>query len=215
MGAPIDLEGERFGRLTVVALAPSRATPSGSVKRYWYCSCDCGVSVVVSSGGLRSGGSQSCGCFHRERASAGSLTHGHSVETKRSPTYRTWQAMLTRCTNPRQKGWKNYGGRGIHVCARWSESFEAFLADMGDRGEGMTIERIDNEMGYEPGNCRWAVKDEQQRNSRANRLVTAFGETAILAEWAEWTGIPSGRIRRRLELGWTPEAAVSVRSEAA
>ena len=121
--------------------------------------------------------------------------------------HNTWLSMIQRCTNPKNTAYRNYGARGITVCARWRNSFEAFLADMGDRPEGKTLDRINNDGNYEPGNCRWATKKQQCRNSRKNRVVTVGTQTGCLSELAELFGQPQNRARKRLNAGWTPEQA--------
>lgn len=208
MGAPIDLTGQSFGRLKVVALADSLRHPCGDVSRRWTCICECGQTAIVIAKALRRGVTTSCGCLQRERASTANTRHGQTV-SGRSGAYRTWQAMLTRCTNPNQRSYRDYGGRGIDVCERWLGSFEAFFADMGERPAGLTIDRIDNARGYDPGNCRWATRVEQQRNSRATKFVTVDGTSDTLAGWAERTGIPATAIRARIARGWSAMRAVS------
>jgi hypothetical protein len=133
--------------------------------------------------------------------------HGHSKGAG-SPTYQTWRNMRSRCENPNVPAYKNYGGRGITVCERW-KTFENFLADMGERPEGMTIERIDNDRGYEPGNCRWATYNEQARNMRSNQRITLNGETKCLTEWAEQYGIKMPTLWARLRMGWSVEEALT------
>lgn len=128
----------------------------------------------------------------------------------RSPTYGSWRAMVARCTNPKAVGFSRYGALGVSVCERWRD-FRAFMADMGERPAGMTLDRIDNAKGYEPGNCRWATRIVQARNRpRINRVLSFQGEELTLAEWAERTGLTSGSIWNRIErLGWSIERALA------
>jgi hypothetical protein len=135
----------------------------------------------------------------------GNRTHGHS----RSLTYVSLAQLIQRCTNPNNPSFTKYGGRGITVCQRWRNSFEAFLEDMGERPSNKhSIDRIHNDRGYDPGNCRWATKVEQCRNKSDNRLITVDGETHCLSEWDEIKGFPRGRIADRLQRGWAEEEAV-------
>jgi len=123
--------------------------------------------------------------------------------------YRIWCGMKNRCTNPNEEAFKDYGARGITVCARWSESFEAFYADMGDCGDNLSIERVNNDKGYEPGNCIWATRVQQARNKRSTRLLTAEGISRTPAEWAEISGLKLRTIMQRLTLGWSEQDAVT------
>jgi len=161
----LDLTGMRFGRL--VAQWP--VGRSKDKKIIWLCLCDCGQLSTVISNNLRSGGTVSCGCAQKLIASATSavtaLHHGHHRRNKRSPTYISWQDMRQRCNYPKAVWYENYGGRGITVCDRW-DRFENFLADMGVRPEGMTIDRKENDLGYFKENCKWSTPKEQANNRR-------------------------------------------------
>ena len=199
----IDLRGRKFGRLTVVSYSGKRGTA-----HCWYCSCECGESCVVRGGNLTSGGATSCGCYQRELASKRFSTHKMS----KSVEYSTWSSMIGRCTNPRSKSYPYYGGRGISVCVRWTGpgGFENFLADMGTRPEGHTLDRIDNNGHYCPENCRWATEPEQVRNRSNAVFVTHNDNTMTIAEWSRVIGIPYATLHNRIVcLKWTPEKALT------
>ncbi len=135
--------------------------------------------------------------------------HGHTTHDGSSPTYKSWHMMKQRCTNPTNKQYKDYGGRGIKVCKKWF-SFTGFLADMGVRPEGTSLERLDNNKGYNAKNCVWATKKAQQRNRRTNRWLTLGSETKLLSEWAEQLGVPPHTISSRIDVyGWPIEIALT------
>ncbi len=161
MGGLIDHAGERFGRLVVLAREPN--TPLGHA--VWECRCDCGSRTVVLAGDLRSGATKSCGCLRSEIVRAKNTTHG----LRNHPMYGTWAHMRGRCQDKNDKSYPRYGGRGITICKEW-EDFSVFLRDMGPAPQGMSIDRIDNNKGYRPDNCRWATPTEQNRNTSAIKL---------------------------------------------
>lgn len=186
----------RFGRLVIVATAPNSKWRA----RRYECLCDCGNRKTVGLSELKSGHTKSCGCIANELMSKNMSTHGHS----KTPTYRTWIGMKSRCQNTNYGRFNDYGGRGITVCERW-QSFELFLADMGERPQGMELDRIDNDGNYTKENCRWVSSKENGRNTRKNVFLTHDGKTCTIAEWAEILGIGSATIHFRHSKGWTAE----------
>lgn len=197
---PQDLTGLTFGRLTTISIDLTKAKVS------WLCRCECGNMVTVAATSLKSGNTKSCGCFRNERILQSVKTHGLS----NSPEHGTWTDMKTRCNNENATSYKNYGGRGITVCDRWLNSFEAFYADMGPKpGAEYSIERNDPNGNYEPGNCRWATMEEQQSNRRNNRYIEYNGKRYTVAQLCRETGITEGMFYSRAEKGWDVETIVS------
>lgn len=196
----------RYGRLTVIG-------DQGRTKDLVQCRCDCGTTGHWVLGSLRSGNTTSCGCAQREGATARCLArtkHGHSRRSGETPEYVVWQNMLRRCSDPTNKRWDRYGGRGISVHPKWQTSFAAFLEDVGQRpSPAHTLDRIDNDGHYEPSNVRWATRAKQARNKSSTRWIEAFGERLPLAAWVQRTGLHHSLIRYRLRVGWTPERALS------
>lgn len=178
--------------------------------RVFICRCVCGKEVTVKFSNLTSGNSKSCGCRRGESHGEGNHRHGHMTTE-----YKIWCRMKDRCLNPKDAAYENYGGRGIAVCERWRLSFTAFLADVGRRpSKKYSLDRIDNDKGYEPGNVRWATRQEQAKNSRHVRLVTVNGETMCVEDWSRRTGVSSRAIVKRLNKGMSPKDAVSLPSKA-
>lgn len=208
MPALRDLTGQQFGRLTVLGRA------ARGPRAFWHCQCSCGKQKVIASASLCFGTSRSCGCAGHENglpaARLANTRHGHSRRGNWSLTYKAWVGMHSRMRES-YEFYARYGGRGITVCERW-KSFDAFLADMGERQPGATLDRINSDGNYEPSNCRWATPTEQANNRRTSRRLTADGVTMTLAEWSRSTGVPAARIGARVDrLGWTPERATSER----
>lgn len=154
----VDRTGQKFSRLTVVCRAESRIL-SGKLRTYWRCQCECGEEIEVLAESLVTGNTKSCGCAKNWWWSK---THALS----KSKTYSAWAAAKSRCLNSDHPSYRHYGGRGIQMCKRWRDSFEAFLSDMGCAPGGLELDRIDNDGDYEPGNCRWTTRSEQLRNRR-------------------------------------------------
>ncbi len=202
-----DLTGMKFGRLQVVSYNPgTRRIPAK-----WECRCDCGRTVFVTGGNLRSGNTTSCGCLKSELVTSHNLKHGGS-ETK---LYQVWHAIKMRCTNPGNKRFKDYGGRGIQLYPLWQDDFSAFyeyiLTALGPKpSSSHSIDRINNDGNYEPGNIRWASTFQQGSNTRRIHHLTFHGQTKSIADWSRLTGINRSTIRERIErLGWFVERALT------
>lgn len=202
-----NLIGIKFTRLT-----PIKYTGTNKYREsLWLCQCDCGNKKIISGHNLKSGHTKSCGCMGN---GSGNLIHGHSRKGKESKTYRSWKAMVQRCTNTNNPGYKNYGGRKITICYRWSNKnplgFQNFLEDMGERPKGKSIDRIKNNKGYHKNNCKWSTGKEQSRNQRTNHLLKYNGKKLCIIEWAEITGISKETIRARIRLGWPIKKALTI-----
>lgn len=201
----IKVPGHKFWRLTAVQLMPKRHR-----KTRLACICECGEPVIASFGDIRLGKVRSCGCHRRDNSHGREIKHGHALSSGRSPEYKVWCSMMGRCKNPRSHAWKDYGGRGIAVCDRWQHGtefqtgFACFLADMGRRPTSKhELDRRDNNLGYEPDNCRWATRIEQARNTRACKVVLVHGQKMTVSEAIErFSSLPPSTVRNRLRLGW-------------
>ena len=195
-----DLTGRRFGRLEVISFSHI----ANNRMSYWNCLCDCGNEVCVSSGNLKCGNTKSCGCYRSD------LQHARK-RVKSERLHYIWSSMKQRCSNENNHKYKDYGERGISVCKEW-EYFENFYRWSMNNGysDDLTIDRINNDKGYSPDNCRWATKTEQARNKRNTRFIEYDGEIKPLPEWAEERRIPSSVIRKRLKIGWSMEEALNI-----
>ena len=201
MARLIDEVGNRHGRLTVL----ERGENAVKGQARWLCVCDCGNRTVVTGADLRNGHTTSCGCWKSEVSAERMTTHGLSS----LPEYRTWKRMRTRCPNPNIEEFDYYGGRGIEVCPEW-EDFEAFYRDVGPRPSAKhTIDRINTNGNYEPGNCRWATRKRQARNTRRNLNLTLHGETHTIAGWSEIVGIKQHALAARVRRGWSVDRVLT------
>ena len=193
-----DLTNRRFGKYLVLSRAKN--DKHGSAR--WDCICDCGSERIVYGSSLNIGKTKSCGCISAEKLLEASTTHGLSD----TPIHWIWQKMRARCAD---KNDCRYGGRGISVCVRWN-SFENFLADMGDRPSPKhTIDRIDNDGDYTPKNCRWATRRQQANNRKSNRYITYNKQILTYVQWSRRLGGCAGLVQSRIYRGWTEAAAVS------
>lgn len=195
--------GDRFGLLTAISEFKCKLDK----KIYIICKCDCGNISSVQKWHLIAGKTISCGCEIVRRNKEVHTKHGMS----RSKMYQSWLSMKQRCCNPNFEDFHNYGGRGITICDRWLMSFENFLFDMGLMPENgnYTLERINNNKGYYPDNCKWETFKNQQRNRRNNHVISYNGESLTVAEWGDRTGIKPNTILIRIRRGWSIESALS------
>lgn len=205
-----DLSGKTFGRLRVESVAGK----TGSNNTIWRCVCQCGKVRNVIGSCLTSGHTASCGCISTDRIREigyQQRRHGYSRPNgSHSPTYTSWEAMRSRCSDPAAIGYRNYGGRGITVCDKWNRSFDAFLADMGERpSRQTTLDRIDVNGNYEPGNCRWASKSQQCRNTRYNLVLEFNGKSLCVADWADELKMSRNAIYLRIKQGWSVERTLT------
>lgn len=210
---PIANAGDRYGRLTVIGFSRNDVTKGGGqIRPVYRFRCDCGREADLRIYSVRSGKTQSCGCQCR----ISRPRHGACVGGKLTPEWRAWRDMLTRATNPNATHAKHYVERGIGVCDEWNyggdgNGFVRFLAHIGPKpGPRMTVDRIDNDRSYEPGNVRWATYREQGVNKSNNRMIPVGGELVPLAVAAEMVGIKASIIGQRIDkLGWPVERALS------
>jgi len=202
MARIIPVADQEFGHAFFMGISDTR-TNDGRI--LWDMCCECGTPFTALGENIRSNATQSCGCLHRKRIREASLTHGLG----KHPLYRVYDSIMQRCTNPKCKYYKDYGGRGI-TC-EW-QTFEEFYAAMGPSYQpGLTIERKDNNGPYSTANCRWATRQEQANNRRSNDLITYNGITQTAAEWTRQCGIPQSTLwARRYRLGWSIERALTI-----
>lgn len=199
--------GDQHGRLTAIRFSYWRTSPNGTKHSIWWFRCQCGTEKESNAYGVQGGKTVSCGCYRRTLH----LTHG----MEHTPEYKVWCAMKSRCLRPKDKAYPNYGGRGVMVCDRWLD-FANFIADMGRRPPGrMTIERLENDKGYEPGNCKWATYSEQAKNHRKSARNTSgfVGVSKDKNRWEAYIKING----KRTHIGnyETKEAAAAARREVA
>lgn len=196
-----DLCGRQFNRLIVVSYH-GKLVRGSQTRTFWNCICQCGNIKKVWAYDLVTGKNGSCGCLEWEnlqRIQKERITHGKSRgETLKM--YNIWKSIVSRCTNPEDRAYPNYGGRGISVCEKWKNSIDLFIEDMGDRPSlKHSIDRIDNNGNYEPSNCRWATQKEQMRNTRSNVCLEYKGEIKCVSEWAEELGVNQRSLRNRIK----------------
>jgi hypothetical protein len=190
--------GEKFGRMSIVSDEGLKGDKSGKRRRMLLCACDCGREKEVRMEDVVNGRTTSCGC------SRGS--HGKSNTRE----YGIWAGMIGRCSNKNIASFKDYGAKGIMVCGKW-RAFSGFWEDMmSGYADNLTIDRIDSDGDYEPGNCRWATMLEQQNNKTNNKKITLNGETMNISQWTRKMGLPPGTVWNRIYIGgWSPERAIN------
>ena len=205
MGKFIDLTGQKFGRLTVL----SRTDNNKHRQVMWLCQCKCGNFIVVRGYRLKDGHTKSCGCLNKEQAIINVSKH-HSHKLSNTRLYQTWQNIKKRCLNYKDKNYKNYGGRGIEICNEWLNPNNFFKWALNNGySDNLTIDRIDNNKGYTPNNCRWTTLKTQANNKRNNHLLTFKGKTKTMIQWADKFKINYYTLSTRLKRNWTTERALT------
>ena len=200
MGKPLaDIKGQVFGRLTVL-----ERDSFVNGKTRWLCSCECGKQVSIIGQLLRNGRTKSCGCLRVDRATETAHRHGGYVGRKPTRTMRIWKNMIQRTCNPNCPMYARYGGAGIGVCESW-QTFERFLSDMGQAPDDLTLERVDNNKGYGPDNCKWATYTEQNRNKSSSKNLTLNGKTQVAVAWIQELGLTDSKVYKRIRRGWSDE----------
>lgn len=208
-----DLIGQRFGRWVVTGYGKPKLQTTGAYKTTWHCMCDCGNERDVLESNLIRGISTSCGCLRSEKCGDRlrelNRTHGGS----QTRLFRIWSGIKSRCFDKNEPAYPRYGGRGIVMCQEWKEDFAKFRDWSLSHGytDELTCDRIDNDKGYSPDNCRWVTMKVQSRNTRRTHYLTINGETLSVADWADRNGIKKDLVYFRLKKGWTPEEAVSTK----
>jgi len=196
----IDLTGQRFGRLVVLERAEN--AKDGSI--CWKCKCDCGKIIVTRANSLRMNRTKSCGCLQKEYFKT-------SHKESKTKFYKLWHGIIERCENSTNGSYKNYGAKGITICEEWHnyENFKNWALNNGYK-EGLSIDRIDNNKGYYPENCRWVTFIKQQNNKKDNHYITYNGKTQSISDWARELGTKYYTIHARIKRGWTEEEAISI-----
>lgn len=201
-----DHVGKKFGRLTVVGVSSER-------KHHVDCVCECGVKKSIRPNSLVAGVVVSCGCYNAEATRLRATIHGAtsvSADANTKKVYRAWTHIKDRCLRPATKRYPRYGGRGIDMYAPWMGDFYLFYEHIGDPPTSKhTVDRIDNDLGYIPGNIRWATVKEQNNKHCKNVVITFNGETKTRTQWAEAIGIPANTLKYRLQAGWPLEEAMT------
>lgn len=212
MGKKLDFLGKKIGRWTVVK-ENGRFYPGGHI--LWFCVCECGNTQNITGNTLKSGNSTSCGCYHAEMVGNMVRTHGATKckDHKETREYTSWMQMKSRCRNTNLKSYKDYGGRGVTVCSRWlgEDGFINFLSDMGERPEGHSLDRYPNNNGnYEPSNCRWATRPQQQRGRRNNIWLEHEGERLVMTDWLKRIAMPYSTFQYHVKKGRTIEDIIQI-----
>lgn len=203
MGKFVDLTGKRFGRLIVIEKSDKIIYPNGKTSVTWLCRCDCGENVIVESKSLKSGNTKSCGCFRKEHSSEKFKKH-NMYGTR---IYGIWAQMVQRCTNKKSDSRGIYIKRGIKICKEWRESPEEFIKWSMENGyeDTLTIDRINNDKGYSPENCRWVNYETQANNKRNTIYIEYNGKKQTLREWCDELELPYNTIRNRYKKKWETE----------